>query len=822
MNYYNELLESYLKTKSLVDITKLLFEQQLNESAGQIQVTGNSPEERVQSVITGTPQTATDKNKATATYGGKTFQVWMTQKKTIALRSGPNTYNLTNNPQNAYPLFQDGTEQEDATTQAAAGGTQQDPQVSAEQQDALLQASLWGAEDFLKLTGINKVIKFIQSYKGGKVDLAKVDKTILWKYLRNNLGISDDQIASQLVGQIGSTDASKLIEGFRRAFAGTGVHGSIAKKIFTPVEIRTEAGRYVFSEAERNIHLIDQANKKIKNIIESVKKSIDKDGGIDPEKCEKIKKTIVPERSQHLKIQLAQNNSVLIRDNNNTTRKLLNSILETANCGLGEQEVASGGLRQVRGEFFEAVQKLVVDTMECIGTKDNRPNLNNCSSKLLQSFEERFKNKKKSLIEALQAYEDAEDVSLVDDKESAEAQNIVLMQLSNLYGKDGVSDKIFRSVISMAARNYNRRKPVKVVSIARDTRFGKKGDLLELWNSPEECAQALKIPSVEVERLVKDGHIRKCDDEECKDGEYWGVDVSLKCYIEARGGVGLGSVSENTLRGLFRGKDCMHKGKSCVDNPEEIFQLRKGMATFFEAPWMTDDNSAEYKDLQKVQREIDMLEEKIDSTPLIATTKSILNADKKIKVEPFKDYCKNLLDLIDKKFSYGERIQSEFREQLEEYLDTPKLQMADPEAMEIQMKSMIKTYMVGVLMENKLNSKDERTRQSAVNHSVMSEFAAAGSRNPLTNISIAGIVDNYNIDCKQNDLLLSLKKIRTNPRNKAGELKISLNVDKNETRYFDDEGNEVYTASVSASSKKGTKRRDSFIPGYILKRFEKL
>jgi hypothetical protein len=821
MNYYNELLESYLSTKSLIDITNFLFEQQLNESAGQIDVQGNSPQERVNHIVTNTPQAATSKNPAIASYGGKTFQVWVTQKKTIALRSGPNTYNLTDNPQNAYPLFDDGSSTDQGTA-APDENLNNNAQPSPEDQKAMMQASLWGAEDFFKDTGFTKISKLLNSYKGGKIDLSKVNATIVWRYLRNNLGVSDEEVMSQLWEKIGSTNASRLLEGFRRAFSGSDENGSIAKKIFTPVEIRTEKGRYVFAQGEQDINLIEQANNKIKKIIEDVKKSISKGASIDQEKCEKIKKTIVAEKSQHLRIQLAQNNSILIRDNNNTTRKLINSILETANCGLGEQEVATGGLRQVRGEFFEAVQKLVVDTMECIGTKENRVNLNNCSSKLLQSFEEQFKKKKKSLIEALQAYEDAEDVSLVDDRQSAEAQNIVLMQLSSLYGKDGVSEKILRSVISMAARNYNRRKPVKVVSIAKDTRFGKKGDLLELWNSPEECAQALKIPSMDVERYVKEGYIRKCDDEACADGEYWGVDVSLKCYIEARGGVGLGSVSENTLRGLFRGEGCIHKGKACVDNPEEIFKLRKGMALFFDAPWMTEDNSPEYQDLQKVQREIDLLEEKIDSTPLIATTKSILNADNKIKVEPFKDYCKNLLDLIDKKFNYKEKVQSEFREQLEEYLDTPKFKIADPVAREIQMRSMIKTYMTGVLMENKLNSKDKTIRQAAVNHLVMSEFAAGGSRNPITNISIAGIVDNYNIDCKQNDLLLSLKDIRTNPFNKKGELKIGYNVDKNETTYFDDAGNEVYGSSISASSKKGTKRRDSFIPPYTLRKFEKL
>lgn len=828
MNYYQELIESYLSTKSILELTEIL----LLESIGTItqdSIVGNDAQSRVASLIgaMASYQSSTQSNPVILQYNGNEWKVYYTKSKEIGLIADRN-YNLSKNPQSAYHLFDKG-----------AAGSEQEPQGGEVAQDQAggMQVSdmqqRWDPAEVSKLTGAEAVIKWAESSR----PLSKaVKNTVAWNYLREVIkseGVDlateelDVEIENQLRSVVEGTLAKQALGAYSSAFSGGFNRGSIARKIYENKTIRVENGAYTLKDVPPNEVIIENSNRIVKDVLDKVSKAIrNRDGQLDPSECESIKKSIVPMGRGLLYIKdTASNTGVVINDNRNKSRKIINSLLKSVNCGVSGRD--SGGARQIRGDFFEAVQKLVIDTVNCLHARSTGTPIQDCSKNLLSSFETRFKEKKDTLIAALKAYEKVEDTGMQMDDEGS-AEGIVLSMLEKLYG-DAISKNVFKAVISMAAINYNKRKPVKVINIAKDTKFGKKGDLLELWDTSEAIATAIGInPKLEagvrdkvIKSLLDKGHIRIYSVDDLRkidpksehpgvkgDKTYYGLDVSLKAYITTEEGIGLGSVSENTLRAIFLGSECKDGDKVCVENVEEIQLLRKGMAEFFEEDWITDDNSQRYKNVSRLQKSITALESKIDNMPLRATIQSVMNPGKQIKKEPFKEYCESLLGLMEKKSTFGERQQSGVAKRLADYIERAKKKNKSEDVMEKQMKAIVKNYLAGVLLENNMKNKD--TRQAAIDHMVMSDFAAAGSRNAQTVISVAGIVDRFNLSVKQNDLIRGLKSVMKNEK----DYDIVINNDKNEITYSKD-GVAIYVASISSSST-GVRRRDSLVTQDVL------
>jgi hypothetical protein len=363
---------------------------------------------------------------------------------------------------------------------------------------------------------------------------------------------------------------------------------------------------------------------------------------------------------------------------------------------------------------------------------------------------------------------------------------------------DSVSAKILMAVANSATQAYNTRKPDLIVRVADVVGFGRKGDQLELWRSKEDYIAAMGKMGMDP-KTAMDSVVMHTDE----DGNtYFGADVSLKAYIDLSEGVGLGSVSENTLKSIFHGANCVAKGICKREDYQQIVEQRKGMAKFFDEPWMANDADPRFVAVSNIQSEIDSAEQAIDKLEVDAVVMS-KDGTKTINVKPLETLCESLKDALGKQFSFKEIQESGLLDALNKHLEKPNANPA-------QLKAIIKNFFEAKIMRDKLSNPN--TKQAALDRLAMSEFASGGSRNQGTLISMAGIIDQEVAVCKQNSLLGAVKKAQ---KQEAG-YSVKINLDGNKATYYgpptEPGGDPVvlYSADVSSSTT-GTRRRESSV-----------
>jgi hypothetical protein len=188
--------------------------------------------------------------------------------------------------------------------------------------------------------------------------------------------------------------------------------------------------------------------------------------------------------------------------------------------------------------------------------------------------------------------------------------------LRDFFG-DEVPEKILQSTLKLAIESYKIRRPDITQPISQDTKYGKRGDTLEVWESDEDFEAAMQRQGVP-ESIYKNHRLRS--------GLFSAVENSIKSYVTLKDDVGMGSISKNTLRKMITNicDDC--RPDEARQIMREIQQFRQGMANFFEKDWLANPEDSRFKELQQFYRTTQDIEDRIENLSLSSLTASINNA----------------------------------------------------------------------------------------------------------------------------------------------------------------------------------------------------
>jgi len=631
---------------------------------------------------------------------------------------------------------------------------------------------------------------------------AKLPSTenLMMKILRMSIPAADDseeakaardnEIKRSILYKDG--EAYQILNNFKLRFGGTNESGSLAKMLANHVMIVGSVDGKQTVVKSSNQELISATYDNLQKIMVRVSNLVRKKETISAEECKKFKDTIVPMQGSRIYFNdRGTNTGIIINDKVGSIRKMFSRTLESAGCGLGETKSIgsiAGAAAQIRGAFSESVQRLVIQAANCVKLEGKEQS--ECSDKLGEIFEE-FKDKKDLLVQSLKEYSkvlNKGEASIPIGEENS-SESLAYSYLFDKYG-DEVGSVILKSLVSLAKRSYMERQPDSVSGIGKDTKFGKKGDTLELWNDKERFIKAMEQYGISRESAEKHMIVTP-------DGKF-GADISLKNYVTLKDGISLGSISENTLKTLISGKDC---GKQCSPEEKEQYRLlREGIAASLDQPWMRNPADKRYKALASIENSISNAESKIDG--LSENTLTTNAEGEEINVDTLKKFVTTLKDQMRSEFNFSDIQESGLLDKMERYLKEGK----NPN----QMKSMIKNFVRSQMLNKYSKSTNPEEAQAYKDHLLMSEFAAGGSRNPNTLITANGIDGQDQFTGRQNDLLDPVIRFH------RGELgySVSSNIDGSETTYYGPgtDGNIVplYKASTTTSTS-GRRSRGSHV-----------
>jgi hypothetical protein len=616
------------------------------------------------------------------------------------------------------------------------------------------------------------------------------DKNFLMKMIKTLFpSLSTDQIKQQLIEKTGG--AYSLYKDFLSRFNGKGQTGSLAHMLANHVMMIDSSDGKQKLVKKSNEELISNSYATIEKMMVRLSNLVRDGKQIDPEECDKFKDTVIPLTGSKMYFNdRSTNTGIVINDARGDFRTMFDASLKAAGCELGASRAIgsiAGAAAQIRGAFSESVQRLIVEAANC--TRLEAAEQSKCADKLNALFED-FKDKEDLLVQALQEYGKVLDGDgSIPVGEDNSPESLAYATLFERYG-NRVPKVILRSLVNLARRSYMERQPDRVIPIDKDTKFGKKGDTLELWDNKEKFFKAMEQYGVSRESAEK--HMVVVD------GQF-GADVSLKNYITLRDGVSLGSVSENTLRTLLSGEKC-NVDKCTPEEIAEIKLLRQGMAASLDQPWMADTKSGRYKQLSELEGEISKADEAIDSLAEDAIT---TGADgKQINVKPLEKFVNSLSKQMKAEFSYSDLKKSGLIDKMESYLQSGK----SPEQVKALMKNFLKTQ----ILNKYKNSDDPNKQQTFRDHHLVSEFAAAGSRNPNTLISMNGVDGEDQFTGRQNDLLDAVKKFQSGDPNYS----VETNIDGSEVTYYGpgpDGSRVALYSSSTTSATSGRRTRGSHV-----------
>ena len=600
----------------------------------------------------------------------------------------------------------------------------------------------------------------------------------------------DNEIKLQLV--YGQGPASQLFESIKLRFNGGDQGGSLAKMLANHVMIIGSADGKQKVVKTSNQELITSTYDNLEKIMVRVSNLVRDKQKISDEECKKFQDTIVPMQGSRIYFNdRGTNTGIVINDKKGGIRNMFDMTLKAAGCGLGPVRAIgsiAGAAAQIRGSFSESVQRLVIEAANCSKMEDGADKTR-CSDRLGELFED-FKDKEDLLIQSLSEYKkvlDLEEASIPIGEENS-SESLAYSFLFDKYGSK-VSSVILRSLVTLAKQSYMERQPDSVVPIDKDTRFGKKGDTLELWNDKERFIKAMEQYGISRESAEKHMVVVA--------GKF-GADISLKNYITLKDGVSLGSVSENTLNTLISGGAC---GDKCTPEEREQYRLlREGMAASLDQPWMRNPADKRYKRVADIETTISKAEDQIDS---LSENTITTGADgKELNIDTLKKFVTTLSKQMKSEFDFSDLQDSGLLDKMERYLKKEK----SPN----QIKAMMKNFVRSQILNKYSKSTNSEETQAYKDHLLMSEFAAGGSRNPNTLVTANGIDGQDQFTGKQNDLLDPVRRFH------AGEpgYRVETNVDGSETTYYGPgpDGNIVplYKASTTTSTS-GRRSRGSHV-----------
>lgn len=646
------------------------------------------------------------------------------------------------------------------------GGQEQAPQQEVAPEAGMAQPMLmpkdihaelgFDSDKYRRLLGIQSFEAWIAKGKGQPPN----EKNMLVKMLKTAFpAYSALDIKTQLDFKDGI--AYRFFKNLRDRFNGGAQAGSLAFMLSNHVQIvKSEDGQQqLLNQADPE--LVGNVFSNIEKIVSKLSSMIRKEEQVSPEECQKFKNSIIPlTGSKILFNDRGTNTGIVISDRRGDFKILFDTMLKTVGCGLGEDKAIgsiAGAAAQIRGSFNESVQRLVIMASNCV--RQPKELQAKCADKLSELFDD-FKEKEDLLIKSLAEYENVvNETASIPIQDENSGQSLALATLYDKYGSK-VPKVILKSLVDLARNSFVERRPDHVVAIHMDTKYGKKGDTVELWDDQDNYLRAMAKYGIDPKRAMEhavpmEGRI--------------GAEVSLKTYVTLKDGIGLGSVSENTAKVLLSGGEC--KFDNCSpEEAQEIAALRQGMAKALNQPWMADPTSGRYTKVALLQAEISKAEEAVDSLLEEAVTVGATGAE--ISVKPMEKFCKSLANQIKGEFSYDMIQSCGLLDKIDSYVKSGK-------SVE-QLKSLVKNFLSSQILHKGKTSKDASKAQTARDFMLMSEFAAAGSRNPNTLISANGIEGGETYNGIQNDLLDPVIRFH------AGDTDYSAatNMDGSETTYY--------------------------------------
>ena len=732
MSYYLQIIESYLKHKN-IDI--------LLEQVGAKEIQGSNPQERLNDIVKQV-QAAQSKseNPLLLSFNGKTFKCWNNKDgKTMSVNTGQMTINITNNPQKIIGLLGDEKgEDEDSNAGEEEGAVGQGNLTPGQMKDMELG---WKPEDIKKSLGLGKLQSYIMKLVGGgkpQIDLSKIPIFSAIKKLFPDR--ADEELIQILISDLGKVSGTsknvetRVLDSFDNIFGSTGKSGSIANALVNH--------KLLVENIDGNLALVKRTNtqgaakhlRKLRIEITKITDKIKRGEEVSKEECQKYQGMFVPmavaskTKGRMFFPDPATGTGIVINDRDFKKKKAFDALLKSVGCSLGEDKAIGslkGAAPDLRGKFMETLNILVQKSMSCVNYKGP---VGECADKLGEIFDD-YKTKKQSLVEALRAYDEVEDAAIPIGEED-QGSSLALATLRDYFG-DMVPEKILHSTLKLAVQSFKIRRPDITQPISKDTKFGKRGDTLEAWETEQAFENAMQRQGVP-EALYKKYKLNV--------GGFDAVDNSIKSYVTLKDDVSMGSLSKNTFKKIITDlcEDC--KESEVKQIMEEVQKFRQGMSEFFEREWMANTKDSKFKELQAFYDRTKQISDSVDKLSSQVITKN--SKGKEILQQPLKDYVDILKDQLAREYSYSDYQKSELIQMLDSFDESD-----DPR----QIKGVIKSFVIGQEIKKTINSEATKT------YLAMMAFGTGGSRNMITLLSANGVVDGESITCLQNSTLAPVK-----------------------------------------------------------------
>lgn len=636
----------------------------------------------------------------------------------------------------------------------------------------------------------------IEMFMGGMAANPPSEKNLILNIIFERLKARTSEDKARVVNElmIPVSKSAKEYAAIKRIFSGGLSSGSLALRLSKQKFLVEDIDGKPSITEEEDPESIANSYQVLQDAISVVADALkNNDGEISKEDCENLKDTFIPINGRRMFIKdRSTGEGVVVNDTNKVLEDYLNSILKTAKisgtnkskkCGIGEKQrigLVPGLASQLRGEFMEFVHILTHEILDCAraGGSDG------CAEKSSELFE-KFKDRESDLMDALRVYDSSQEgeFSKPVSRDENHTKSLVFDSLYKQYG-DRLGKQILMTIARSAARSYALRRPDVIDPIGLDTRHGKKGDTREGWRSKEKYLEAMDRQGVPPEKAES-----RFEVEQTKKGELIRIDNSLKSYVSLKDGIDGGSVSENSIDTLILEPELPKPGTLLADKMDKLMlekelrqAQREGMADFFEAPWMADTSSEEYKGVASLQDKLNQTSSRIDN---LADEVITTIGEKKIKVKELPKFVKTLIDELRKKSLFESYVKSGMISELESYLKKQKSSN--------KIRSILKAYLTSKIIENDLNSNNEKRAQSARDLISILTFASSGSTKKSCFLTADGILDGESITCYQNDTLNSVKNWRLN---KNSKLKIQTDGRTLIIKDSKDKDNEQITISV--------------------------
>lgn len=370
-----------------------------------------------------------------------------------------------------------------------------------------------------------------------------------------------------------------------------------------------------------------------------------------------------------------------------------------------------------------------------------------------------------------------------------DSETIGYDELRRMFG-DNAPREVLKTLQNFAIAEYRLRRPDFIIPMGEVVGEGRRSDNLEVYTTKEKAIAALKrqgfddkqinslIVNVDAGKICSENKSSLCP--KSPSGTYFGVNVSLKNYLNFEDGVCIGSGSENTRESVLN------------DSPETV-ETRRALQDTFGSVWAKNKEG-----IQNLQKEISRAKNLVSGL----SSKVITTGPKggKTLVNQMDQFCETFVKQINRETLYGDS--SKLTSTLKDFI---KGSYKNPE----RLKALITSYLEGQILSKKLESKDRNERLSALGHMATTAFISGGSSD-LCLLSARSLQHKDLLVAQQNDLFYLLKEKMENPDNPNINIRITdsgrafivergRETLKCETS-FEKSGRRVYSTSVSLTS----------------------